>query len=187
VARRKLARFGAVRVEVAAFEDWALPGQPFDTVLAATAFHWIDPAVRVGRCADALRDGGALATISTHHIAGGDEDFFVEVQACYERWDPATPPGLRLQSAAEIPMDASELERSGRFGPAVFHRYEWEVSYSTGDYLDLLLTYSGHRALSAELRDGLLGCIADLMESRYAGRIRKRYLSELRVAHRHET
>ena len=183
VARRKLARFASVQVEVAAFEDWPLPAQPFDTVLAATAFHWLDPATRVGKCADALRAGGALATVATHHIAGGDAEFFAAAQTCYERWDPATPPGLRLQSAADIPRDADEVDRSGRFGPAVFRRYEWEVAYSTAQYIDTLLTYSGHRALAAERRQGLLACIADLIDSHYGGQIRKRYLSELRVAH----
>jgi SAM-dependent methyltransferase len=183
VARRKLARFSSVQVEVAAFEDWPLPAQPFDTVLAATAFHWIDPAVRVGKCADALRDGGALATIATHHIAGGDEAFFVAAQDCYERWDPATPPGLRLSRPAEIPRDAEELDRSGRFGQAVFRRYEWDITYSTAQYIDTLLTYSGHRALAPERQRGLLACIADLIDSHYAGRIRKRYLTELRVAY----
>ena len=93
VARRNLARFPAVEVVTAAFEDWPLPAEPFDMVLAATAFHWIDPAVRVVKAADALRPGGVLATVSTHHVAGGDESFFAEAQACYERWDPETPPG----------------------------------------------------------------------------------------------
>jgi len=182
VARRKLARFPSVRIEVAAFEDWALPGELFDTVFAATAFHWIDPLIRVTKAADALTSGGALATIATHHIAGGDEAFFAEAQACYERWDPATPPGLRLQPAAEIPFDTEDLDRSNRFGPATFRRHEWELAYSTAEYIDTLLTYSGHRALSPDARDGLLACIAELIDSRHGGRISKRYLSELRVA-----
>jgi hypothetical protein len=138
----------------------------------------------VTKCADALRPGGALATIATHHVAGGTVDFFAEVQICYERWDPATQPGLRLPAAASIPADSEELDRSGRFGPASFRRYEWDLSYTTAAYLDTLLTYSGHRALAPEARRGLLACIADLIESRYGGRITKRYLTELRVAHR---
>jgi SAM-dependent methyltransferase len=92
VARRNLARFPAVEVVTAAFEAWPLPSEPFDLVLAATAFHWIDPAVRVDKAADALRPGGWLATIATHHVAGGDESFFAEAQDCYICWDPATPP-----------------------------------------------------------------------------------------------
>ena len=184
VARRNLAGYPAVRVEVAPFETWPLPPVPFDAVVSATAFYWVDPAVRVGKAADALRPGGALATIGTHHVAGGTAAFFTEVQACYERWDPATPPGLRLPAAAAIPFDSAELDRSGRFGPAVFRRYEWELAYPTAAYLDVLRTYSGHRALDPERRRRLLDCVADLLEARYGGRISKRYLTELRVAHR---
>jgi SAM-dependent methyltransferase len=183
IARHNLAHFQSVQVEVAAFEDWPLPDQPFDTVFAATAFHWIDTAVRMKKSADALRSGGALATITTHHIAGGDEKFFVDAQACYEHWDPATPPDLRLQSAAEIPFDKDDVDRSDRFALPTFRRYEWELAYTTTQYIDTLLTYSGHRALAPDARDGLLGCIAELIESRHGGLIRKRYLSELRVAY----
>jgi SAM-dependent methyltransferase len=184
VARRKLAPFPAVQVAVSAFEDFLLPAAPFDAVVAATSFHWLDPALRVSKAADALRPGGALATIATHHIAGGDGAFFAEVQACYERWDTHTPAGLRLLAAAEIPEDSEELDRSGRFGRAAFRRYERELSYTTAAYRDLLLTYSGHLALGATARAGLLDCITHLIDSRYGGRIAKRYLTELRLARR---
>jgi SAM-dependent methyltransferase len=184
VARRNLARFPQVQVVTAAFEDWPLPAEPFDVVLAATAFHWIDPVVRVTKAADALRPGGALATVATHHVAGGDVAFFAEAQDCYERWDPDTPPGgVRLPTAAEVPTASDELDRSGRFGPVEFRRYAWEQSYSTASYLELLLTYSGHRALEPTAQAKLLDCIASLIDTRYGGRISKRYLTELRIAH----
>ncbi len=186
VAQRKLAPFPDVRIVVAAFEDWPLPVEPFDAVVSATAFHWIDSAVRVTKAADALRLGGALATIDTQHVAGGTADFFVDVQDCYERWDPATPAGLRLSRADDIPSNSEELDRSGRFGPRRLRRYEWEVAYSTAEYRDLLRTYSGHIALDPAARDGLLDCIGELIDSRYGGRITKRYLAELRVAERHD-
>jgi SAM-dependent methyltransferase len=183
VARRRLAGFPAVEVVTADFETWDLPAEPFDLALAATAFHWIDPAIRVEKSADALRVGGTLATIATHHVAGGSLEFFAEVQDCYERFDPATPAGLRLRPAAEIPEDREEIERSARFGAPLFARWEWEQSYSTDGYIDLLLTYSGHRALPDDARAGLLSCIRALIE-RHGGRITKRYLTELRTATR---
>jgi SAM-dependent methyltransferase len=183
VARRNLARYPAVEVVTAAFEDWPLPAEPFDMVLAATAFHWIDPAVRVVKAADALRPGGVLATVGTHHIAGGDESFFAEAQACYERWDPETPPGGDpLRPAADIPSSSDELDRSHRFGPATFRRHEWEQPYTTAGYVEVLLTYSGHRDLDPAAQASLLDCIAGLIDSGYGGRITKRYLTELRVA-----
>ncbi len=105
-ARHNLAGYRDVQVLTAAFEDWPLPREPFDVVVTATAFHWIDPAARVDKSAQALRLGGALATIATRHIAGGTERFFTEVQGCYERFDPQTPPDLRLPAADRRPPTA---------------------------------------------------------------------------------
>ena len=184
LVQRKLARFPAVTVVVSAFEDWPLPAAPFDAVLSATAFHWIDPVVRVTKVAHALRPEGTAAIISTHHIAGGDEDFFVDVQECYERWDPATPPGLRLPTAEQIPSSGEEFTASGLFGDVVTRCYEYDVTYSTSAYLDVLLTYSGHRDLPEEARSSLLTCIGNLIEAKYSGQVTKRHLNELQVARR---
>jgi SAM-dependent methyltransferase len=182
VARRNLARFPMVEVVTASFEDWPLPAERFDLVLAATAFHWIDPSVRVDKVADALRPGGSLATVTTHHVAGGDESFFAEVQDCYVRWDPDTPTALSLKPAIDIPTANYDLDRSPRFGPPTVRRYEWNRSYTTATYIDLLLTYSGHRALEPTAQRNLLDCIAGLIDTSYGGEIAKRYLTELQVA-----
>ncbi|GAA1623792.1 class I SAM-dependent methyltransferase [Actinoplanes couchii] len=182
VARANLAAFPGVTVEVADFEQWPLPETGFDVVLAATAFHWIDPAIRVEKSADALRPGGLLATVTTHHIRGGTLEFFARVQEHYERWDPKTDPDQRLRPAAEIPVDDEEIRH--RFEAPVFHRYEWEATYATGDYLDLLLTYSPTRSLPPEAREGLLTAIGRLIDEQHNGRVVKRYLSELRLGRR---
>ena len=179
VAARKLSRYPAVQVIQATFEDWTLPVQPFAVVVSATAFHWLDPAVRVPKCADALRSGGVLAVIRTYHIAGGDDSFFMDVQACYERWSHSEGRPFRLPAAHDIPLDSEELERSARFGEAIFRRYEWEETYSAHAYCELLQTYSDHSALHPEARQGLLDCIANIIDSRYGGKIVKRYLTEL--------
>jgi SAM-dependent methyltransferase len=185
LARRKLAGFPGVEVVNATFEDWPLTPEPFDVVLAATSFHWIDPAVRVAKSADALRPGGTLAVISTHHIKGGTDPFFTDVQRCYEKFDPDTPPGETLQPAVALPSDSAEIDGSGRFGVSRFRRFEWEQDYTTAEYLDVLSTYSGHRALPADARAGLLDCIAALIDGRYGGRIVKRYLTLLRLSDTH--
>ncbi|MGV5039164.1 class I SAM-dependent methyltransferase, partial [Streptomyces sp. NRAIS4] len=142
--------------------------------------------VRMAKSADALRPGGALAVVRTQHVRGGTEEFFVEVQRCYERFDPDTPPGLRLPAAADIDGSdhAEEVVRSGRFGPTVFRRYQQDLTYTTSGYLELLRTYSGHRALPEAVRDGLLECVAGLIDRRYGGRVTKRHLIELGVSQR---
>jgi SAM-dependent methyltransferase len=179
VCRRRCAGLD-VRVEVGAFEDWPTT-ETYDLVFAATAFHWIDPAVRSAKSAGALRAGGVLATVRTEHIAGGTAAFFEAVQRCYERWDPATPPGLTLQPADAIPLELDDIRSSGLFEEPTFRRHEWEQTYSIAEYRDLLLTYSGHRALRSDLQRGLLECITACANGQ---NVTKRYLFELRVARR---
>ncbi|MEV8372601.1 class I SAM-dependent methyltransferase [Kribbella sp. NPDC056861] len=178
----RVARANLPELEVitAPFESWPLPAEKFDLVLAATAFHWVDPEVRVPKSADALRPGGLLAIVSTHHIAGGSEQLWIDVQGCYDRFTEDAQQG-GLQPADAVPKDSAEIDASGRFGPVVFHRYEWEQTYTTAEYLDLLSSYSGHRALTSQRRDGLYGCVSALINAA-GGSITKRYLTELSAA-----
>lgn len=184
IARRRLADYVSARVVVAAFEDWPLPPVGFELVVAATSFHRLDPAVRMVKAADALRPRGALAVVSTHHIAGGSDEFFAQVKQCYERFAPNAEPGQGLPVAGEIPNDPEEFHRSARFSPPEFHRYEWEVRYTTDQYLALLMTYSGHRAMPSSARDPLLDCIGRRIDADHGGVVSKRYLTQLALAKR---
>jgi SAM-dependent methyltransferase len=170
VARRNLRHFPAVEVVTADFETWPLPAERFDLVIAATAVHWLDPAVATAKTAAALRAGGRVATVETHHIDGGTSDYFVNAQDCYLRHDPATTEPFRLPRAADIPAD-------GAVG-----RYEWEQPYSTAEYLDLLRTYSSTLGLPRRAAADLLACIGALIDGRYGGRIVKRYLIQLHLS-----
>jgi SAM-dependent methyltransferase len=183
LARHHLAPFPDARVVVGAFEDHAVH-EPADAVVAALSFHWLPPDVRVVRSAAALRPAGALALIEVSHVAGGTDDFFVEVQRCHERFDPDTPPGLRLPAAHTVPLAYLELDQSPLFGMVERRRHEWEVTYSATTYCELLSTYSTNLALPDDLRDGLLDCIATLIDERYGGSVTKRYLAELVVGRR---
>jgi SAM-dependent methyltransferase len=182
-AARNLAGYPDAQVVVSAFEDWPLPDQPFDAVVAFTAFHWVDQSLGIDKVAGALRSGGAFATVTTDHVAGGTEAFFADVQDCYERWDPATPPGLRLEPAHRI-APATVPDPVGRFGAAELRRYETDIAYSTARYLDVIRTYSPTRALDDERRNGLLTCMGSLIDTRYGGLVVKRYLRQLHVARR---
>ena len=172
-----------VEVAVGAFEEVPLP-EPSDAVVAFTAWHWLTPGVRVQKAYDALRPGGFLATVTTEHVRGGSSAFFADAQRCYEQWDPATPPGLRLTPAEEVPPFLDEVDTSELFAPAVRHRCTQDVTYSAPGYLDVLATYSGHRALTDERRRGLFHCLRRLIEDSSEGSVTKRYLYELRVARR---
>jgi SAM-dependent methyltransferase len=176
VLRRKLPQ---VEVVVADFDTWELPAADFDLVLSATAFHWLDPATRLQRCAQVLRPGGALTVVSTHHVAGGSSQFFVDVQSCYERFTDAASEG-GLPAADDVPADPAGLAESGLFESSEFRRYVRDVDYSTAEYLELLSSYSDHRALTTQRRDGLYDCIGTRIDAA-GGSITKRYLNQLSV------
>ncbi len=63
IARQKLAAYPNARVVVADFEQYPLPAAAFDLAVAASAWHWIDPAIGYPKVAQALKPGGALALL----------------------------------------------------------------------------------------------------------------------------
>jgi SAM-dependent methyltransferase len=184
VARGNLARFPNASVQVAAFEEWPLPAESFDLVLAATMWHWLEPEMAVAKAAQALRPGGALAIFGYTHVAGGTEQFFIDSQECYERWDPRTAPGFRLTPANDIAPDTAAIDASGWFEECSHRRFEWLRTYTTQLYMDVLNTYAGNLAMSQADRNGLFACIEQLLEKRYGGVIEKAYLCDLIVARR---
>jgi SAM-dependent methyltransferase len=184
VARRNLARFPRVVVVQADFEQWPLPAEPFDLVMSFNAWHWLEPEVALEKAATALRPDGTLAIIEGGHPAGGTEQFFIDMQECYEQHMPGTPPGLRQQPPDEIAPNMRGLDASPLFEPPAHRRYLWERNFTTESYLGELNTYSGHIALSDDNRRALLACIAALIDTKYGGAITKAYLTDLAVARR---
>jgi SAM-dependent methyltransferase len=183
VARGKLAAYpGAVVVE-RRFEDYDLPHEPFDLVVSATAFHWVDPGIRVTKAARALRQGGYLAIIHTHWGLGTHRDTFgASSQRCWERWDPEVEPGFVEPVIADLPATRPELADSPSFGPVEHRVYEQLNDYSTASYLDLLRTFSNIQGLDAAARDGLLTCLGQLIDEEFNGKLTRSDTRELWLA-----
>lgn len=174
VARRKLSIFPGVEVITAAFETWDPPQAEFDAVVAFTAFHWIDPKLRYEKSASLLRGGGALVVLANQHVLPADGDqFFAEVQKDYE----ALTPDDEGTKAGGPPLpdavgDLSvEIEASGLFRNVAVRRYLWDVRYTADEYIAVLNTYSGHRALDDVTRDRLCARIRQRIAGRPGGSI----------------
>lgn len=78
---------------------------------------------------------------------------------------------MRLPAATEVRFEGEGSDAGGNFREVVFRRYEHERTYSTQVYLDLLLSYSGHRAMESAAQRGLLSYIARLIDKRYDGQV----------------
>jgi SAM-dependent methyltransferase len=187
-ARRNLGGFPGVTVVNAAFETWQPPRPGFDLVFAATAWHWIDPAVRYQKAWDLLRDGGHLAFWSAAHAfpAGGDR-FFHEIQDVYDEINEGLPPGAQVPEAAELPDDRAEIEASGLFTDVEVRRFGWEIEYTAEEYIRLLDTFSGHIAMAQWQRDRLYGEIRRRLAERPGGRLSRGWGAVLHAARRRGT
>jgi protein-L-isoaspartate O-methyltransferase len=188
-ARRKLTSFQNVEVINADFESWQPPHAEFDAAVAFTSFHWIAPDTRYTKTASVLREHGMLAVVSTKHVLPPEGDnFFVQVQEDYEAVlpdDPNTKAGAGGPPAPDTVADLSEqISASGCFRNVATRRYVWEVSYTADDYIGVLNTYSGHRALDDDTRERLLSRIRRRIEARPGRQVRKTYLAILNVAER---
>jgi SAM-dependent methyltransferase len=180
IARRKTARFERVEVVVADFEDWPLPAEPFDLVVAATSFHWLDPRTRVARCAAACGPTGALAIIDTRWGWGSMDRFSVESEQCYARWDPHHHPILH-RTLGELD-DRHPALGGARFRAAIGRRYVAAREYGASRYCDLLRTFSDVNALDEVNREGLLASLGELINTRFDGRIFRHDVYELWLA-----
>ena len=182
VARRNLAAYPRVEVVGAPFETWEPAEAGFDAVVAFTAFHWIDPGIRYEKSARLLRDGGALAVVTTGHVVPEDGDpFMLEAQDDYVA---VGEPWLRPPRPDEIDGISDEIAASGVFAPVATRRYPWEQRYSAEEYVAVLDTYSGHRTIEQERRLRLYDLIRARIEARPERAVRKAYLFILDVARR---
>lgn len=96
-----------------AFETWRpTVGDRFDLVFAATAWHWIEPAIRYRRAWELLRPGGHLAFWSaTHVFPDGGDPFFFEIQDVYDEIGEGLPEDATWPRLGDLPDDRCRLRR----------------------------------------------------------------------------
>jgi SAM-dependent methyltransferase len=183
-ARRNLAGL-PVEVQVGTFEEWDGEQESFALVYAATAWTWLDPAVRYRKAHALLRPGGHLAFWKARHaFPPGFDPFFTEIQEVYDEigesyaaeWPPAPPD--------EVPDDTAEIEASGCFTDVAVRRYVWELAYTADEYVALLSTFSGHIAMAPARREHLFAEIRRRIAAREDQRVRRHWLAILHVARR---
>ncbi|HUP72150.1 MAG TPA: class I SAM-dependent methyltransferase [Acidimicrobiales bacterium] len=185
LARRNLDPFPNAQVEIAAFEDWTLPEERFDAVVAASAFHWLEPEVRVPKSAKALRPGGFLTLVHAHHVRGGTPGFFADTQKYYLKWGLSDDPFFEPTAPADVPAMFLELDESPQFDSVQRHRFEVPRSFSTAaSYVGWLNTDSLILGLDDFARAGFLKDIEALVESKYHGAVSRNWVYEVVSARR---
>ncbi len=158
-----LARQGGTETEIAKFEDWDPAGRTFDMVIAAQAWHWVDPVAGAAKAAMALRPGGRLAVFWNAFDPPKDlREAFADV---YRRVLPDSPSsGFWARPAVDAyragcAKVAVVIRQAGTFGEPEEWLSHWERPYTRDEWLDLVPTTGGFsqrpEAVQRELLDGL--------------------------------
>ena len=176
-----------VEVVHSRFEDWSGPWGAYAAVVAATAWHWVDPASRYQLAAAVLRPGGHLATWGAEHVfpVGGDL-FFDELQQVYDAIGEGLPAGAPRPQPGQLPDHSEEIEASGLFDVVAVEHFDWTVDYDADSYLRLLSTFSGHIAMPADRRERLYAEIRRRLSERPSGTLRRGWGAVLHVARRRD-
>jgi SAM-dependent methyltransferase len=183
-ARENLAGL-PVDIHVAPFEVWKSEPDAFALVYAATAWHWIDPAIAYRKAHRLLRPGGNLAFWSARHaFPAGFDPFFTEIQDVYDEIGESHPGEWPPPAPTQIPDEAKEVESSGLFDEIQVRRYIWEKQYRAEEYIALLNTFSGHIAMEAAKREYLYQEIRRRIARRRDRRVRRHWHTILHVARR---
>jgi ubiquinone/menaquinone biosynthesis C-methylase UbiE len=103
----------AVRFQVSSFEEFSGAG-PFDLIVSATAWHWVDPSIGWAKAARLLQPDGWLALLTTgEHY---QEPFLTQLRDLWMRYS-------RQTAWADRPAWASGLRESSLFGEPVEARH----------------------------------------------------------------
>jgi SAM-dependent methyltransferase len=154
-----VARQSGLEVEVATFETWEPADREFDAVIAAQAWHWVDPVAGAAKAARALRPGGRLAVF--WNAFEPPPDLGEAFAGVYRRVDTGLPfdPWARpLLDAylAGCARAADGIRRAGAFAAPEQWQFDWARPYTRAEWLDLVPTIGGHGQIRADKREELL-------------------------------
>jgi SAM-dependent methyltransferase len=168
-----VARHHGLDVEIAKFEDWDPRGRVFDTVIAGTAWHWIDPVAGADKAAQALRPAGRLAPFwnafqPAPEVAKAFAAVYAQVlpdSPIYQRGMIAPDSYAPDSYADDIAKASDGIKRSGKFSEPEQWQFGWERTYTREEWLDQLPTYGAYSQLPAAELEALLTGIGNAIDS----------------------
>jgi SAM-dependent methyltransferase len=185
LARRRLATFRNVDIEMSTFEEWDDRGRRFDVLVAASAWHWVDPSVGWQRAHDVLHPGGWIALLG--HVVvrrPGEPEVYGETADLHERASPGNPDWGHPPLEDEVNTTDETWDPRGLFGPPIVRWYPTVQWFDGAGFADHLRSLSLYRRLDHDVREPLLDAVAERIRTRMDDRVSRRYLSVLRVGQR---
>jgi SAM-dependent methyltransferase len=188
-ARRRVGTRDNVTVEISTFEEWDDAGRRFDLLVAASSWHWVDPAIGWRRAHQVLRPGGWMALLGNVVVRRpGEPEVYAETADLHEHYSPGNPdwghPPLEAEVRAKDESWGSVADPGALFGATIVRWYPTMQWFDGAGFADLLRTASIYRKLDDDVREPLLGAIAERIRTRMGDRVSRCYLSVLRAGPR---
>ncbi|PZV11447.1 MAG: SAM-dependent methyltransferase [Pseudanabaena sp.] len=187
LAKQNCAAYPQVEIQNLAFEEWELERDRFDIVLAATSWHWIDPAIAYEKSAAALKAKGSLILLWNTPPQLDDQTYQL-VDEVYQTLAPSIPfyarhEGRKTHKADFLKFSQIIIE-SGYFDNLSYDSSIHQVVYSLDDYLSLLSTLSPYIALTEETRFKLFTNLREVLHSNRGDHLNLSFISAFHVAHK---
>ncbi|MCY1139454.1 methyltransferase domain-containing protein [Actinoplanes sp. Pm04-4] len=181
LARLRLADCDNVRVETSTFEQWSAGNAQFDVLVAASSWHWVDPAAGWPKAHAVLRHDGWLALLG-HAVVRrpGEPDVYAETADLHEQFAPGDPDWGHPPLKEEV-LRTTEDWGDVPFQPPVVRWYPTVQWLDGAGYADLMRSQSIYRKLAPEVREPLLDAVAERIRTRLGDRASRRYLTFLRA------
>lgn len=114
----------------------------YDCIVSATAFHWIDPAIKYKKSFHLLNDNGALILFWNSYLAE-DKQVFKDIQEIYAHFHPkGSKNDIRNIQKEKIQARKREIETSGYFHLVHHKCFTHTLVYSTARFIQLLQSFS---------------------------------------------
>jgi SAM-dependent methyltransferase len=168
----QFARRRGFEVEIARFEDWDPAGRTFDTIIAGTTWHWVDPLTGAAKAAEVLRPGGQIALF--WNVARPPTELARAFSGIYRRVLPgtpfATPATDPLSTYSPILTNTADgLRDAGAFTEAERWQFDWERDYTREQWLEQVPTFGGHSTFPPAKLEELLAALAAAIDAAGGG------------------
>jgi ubiquinone/menaquinone biosynthesis C-methylase UbiE len=152
---RRNAADPTARFQISAFEDFTGSG-PFDLIVPATAFHWIDPTIGLAKAARLLRPGGWLALLATGERY--PEPLRTLLRDLWMRY------GRQAGRRADRPAWVTALRQTNLFGEIVEARHTQDLRLPAQTVLGVERTRATFLSYSRQDQENFTADLSTLLE-----------------------
>ncbi len=177
---------GALHLLPCTFEEAELANRAFDLVVIATAFHWLDPQVRVAKIARLLKQHGSVVLL--WNIFGDlakHDDFHEATKHLLVHLVPS-PSGApeKLPFALDRAAREAEFIGGGDFALSTFLETHWTLTLNPNQVRSLYSGFSSIARLPDEERLPLLERLAAIADVQFGGKVIRNMTSPMYIFRR---